>query len=149
MFKLTVITDDKKLPRLLRSFKGLIIGPPEVYLLEGAQEVEGELREVAEDQQTLTNGRTQPSQPPKRGVATKPPGETLPDRVAARLLRERPDPINAEVLRRVTVEAGSSADSYTYVVVALRKWGILSGPTAAGLYSISADAYRKRIEGGH
>lgn len=149
MFRITIVTDDKKLPKLLRAFKGLIVGPPEVYLLEGAEEVDGELREAPVDSETTLNGRTPPQGPAaRRGVAKKAPGETLPDHVALKLIKQKPAVINAEVLRRVTVEAGSTADSYSYVVMALRKWGILTGPTAAGLYAINEDAYHRRIEGG-
>lgn len=153
MFQITVITDDKKLAKLLRAFKGLILGSPDITLLEGVMEVDGEPREAPVDQQTPLNGRSpalwQKSQRgPKPGKPTKAPGDTLPDRVAAILLKEKPDVINAGVLRDATVEAGSSKDSYSYVVVALRKWGILRGPTPAGLFTINETAYHNRIEGG-
>lgn len=152
MFRITVVTDDKKLPKLLRAFKGLILGTPDVFLLEGVEEIEGELHEAPVDQQTSLNGRSPPSwqksqRGPKPGKPTKAPGSTLPDHVAAILLDKKPDVINAEVLRNATAEAGSSKDSYSYVVTALRKWGILRGPTAAGLYSINETAYHNRIEG--
>lgn len=153
MFRITVVTDDKKLPKLLRAFKGLILGTPDVFLLEGVEEVEGELHEAPVDQQTSLNGRSphpwQKSQRgPKPGKPTKAPGTTLPDRVVAILLKAKPDVINASVLAEATEKAGSSKNSYSYVTVALRKWGILSGPTPAGRYILHEEAYHNRIEGG-
>lgn len=142
MFKILILTDDRKLPKLLRALDGLIVGSPDITLLKGAEEVDGEVREASE---TLLNGRTPPI---SRGRGRKEPGQTVPDKVMAILLKQKPPVITAKELREATATTGASENSYFYVVTALRRWGILKGPTAAGIYNINEDAYHTRMASG-
>lgn len=144
MFKISLLTDDRKLPKLLRALDGLIVGSPDITLLKGAEEVDGEVREVSE---TLLNGRTPRTSSNKKGNLKR-PGATVPDKVMAILLKQKPPVITAKELREATAAAGASENSYTYVITALRKWGIMKGPTAAGTYNINEDAYHTRMASG-
>ncbi len=145
MFKICLITDDRKLPKLLRALDGLIVGPPEVSLLKGAEEVDGEVRE-AEVPATPFNRGKAPS--PLLGRARKAPGATVPDKVVAVLLKQKPPVITAKVLSEATESVGSKGNSYWYVVTSLRKWGILTGPTAAGIFNLNEAAYHRRMASG-
>ena len=151
MLKVSVMVDEKKVSKLLWALDGLVIGPPEVLLVKGAKEVDGEVREDDANEQSASNGGTSHTKGRggrKAGPNRKAPGSTLPDHVVLKLLKERPAVIDSGLLRSATAAAGGSADSYSYVITALRKWGILSGPTAAGFYTLNEAAYRQRIEGG-
>lgn len=143
MFKILILTDDRKLPKLLRALDGLIVGSPDITLLKGAEEVDGEVREASE---TPLNGRTPPISSKKGNL--KRPGSTVPDKVMAILLKQKPPVITAKELREATATTGASENSYFYVVTALRRWGILKGPTAAGIYNINEDAYHTRMASG-
>ena len=103
MFSITVLVEDKQLPKLLWLLDGVILDEPKIRPVRGA---------------TVTRGRVKSSQPV--------PGASLPEQVAAQLQAFQGQTISGNALRDIIEQSGGKRDSSPYVLGALKKAKIVS-----------------------
>lgn len=108
MFNVTIQVGDKQLPKLLWLLDGNIIGEPIIRPVRGAK---------------LT----------KNGVVSTQllPGASLPENVAAYILKHKPNKLSSDALKSIIVTVGGMERNLRYVIHALKKARVIRN--AAGL----------------
>lgn len=111
MFNVTVQVGDKQLPKLLWLLDGNIIGEPIIRPVRGAK---------------LT----------KNGVVSTQllPGASLPENVAAYILKHKPSKLSSDDLKSIIVTVGGMERNLRYVIQALKKARVIRN--AAGFRGI-------------
>lgn len=121
MFNVTVQVGDKQLPKLLWLLDGNIIGEPIIRPVRGAK---------------LT----------KNGVVSTQllPGASLPENVAAYILKHPFGKLSRDDLKSITVEVGGLERNVPYVVQALKKARVIRNAAGSrGVYRVNFPAGAK------
>lgn len=115
MFNITIQVGDKQLPKLLWLLDGNIIGEPIIRPVRGAK---------------LT----------KNGVVSTQllPGASLPENVAAYILKHKLLDLGRDYLKSIIVEVGGKERHVQYVVQALKKARVIRNQAGSrGLYRVN------------
>ena len=102
MFKVTIMTEDKRLPKVLFALDGLVIGPPEVTPVRGAK---------------VRGNKIVSSQPQ--------PGVPIKDQVAHLIHERKLERVNSSMLRELVKEVGGKPASSGSIAQYLRKDKVL------------------------